>query len=160
MAQNETPITIVGNLVADPELRYTPNGAAVCNFRVASTPRRYNSQTQQWEDGDALYLTCNAWKQQAENIANSLTKGMRIIVNGVLKQRNYESREGERRSVFEVEVSDCGPALLFATAQVARTQPGGNQQQARPQQNNNAGFNQQQPNPWGGQSTQYNNPPF
>lgn len=160
MAQNETPITIVGNLVADPELRWTPNGAAVCNFRVASTPRKYNSQTQQWEDVDALYLTCNAWKQQAENIANSLTKGMRIIVNGVLKQRNYESREGERRSVFEVEVSDCGPSLLFATAQVARTQPGdGGQQQARPQHNNN-GFNQQQSNPWGNQGTQDNNPPF
>lgn len=123
MAQGETPITVVGNLVADPELRYTPSGAAVANFRVASTPRRFDPQSNQWVDGDALFLTCNVWRQAAENVANSLTKGDRVIVTGRLRQRSYESREGERRSVFEVEVDEVGPALKYATAQVQKTAP-------------------------------------
>ncbi|WKD62246.1 Single-stranded DNA-binding protein [Corynebacterium ciconiae DSM 44920] len=124
MAQGDTPITIVGNLVADPELRFTPSGAAVANFRVASTPRRYNSQTGQWEDGEALFLQCNVWRQAAENVAESLSKGMRVIVNGRLRQRSYDTREGERRTVFEVEVDEVGPSLKYATASVNRVQRG------------------------------------
>lgn len=121
MAQGDTPITVVGNLVADPELRYTPSGAAVANFRVASTPRRYDSQSNQWVDGEALFLTCNVWRQAAENVANSLTKGDRVIVNGRLRQRSYETREGEKRTVFEIEVDEVGPSLKYATSQVTRT---------------------------------------
>ena len=127
MAQGETSITVVGNLVADPELRFTPAGAAVANFRIASTPRRFNRQTSQWEDGEAMYLTCNGWRQAAENVAESLSKGMRVIVQGRLRQRSYESREGERRSIFEVEVDEVGPSLSFATAQVTRASRGGGQ---------------------------------
>ena len=121
MAQNETPITVVGNLVADPELRFIPSGAAVANFRIASTPRTFNRETNQWEDGEALFLTCNCWRQMAENVAESLTKGMRVIVNGRLKQRSYQTREGESRTVFEVEVDEVGPSLKYATANVNRT---------------------------------------
>ena len=127
MAQGETSITVVGNLLADPELRFTPAGAAVANFRIASTPRRFNRQTSQWEDGEAMYLTCNVWRQAAENVAESLSKGMRVIVQGRLRQRSYESREGERRSIFEVEVDEVGPSLSFATAQVTRASRGGGQ---------------------------------
>lgn len=127
MAQGETSITVVGNLVADPELRFTPAGAAVASFRIASTPRRFNRQTSQWEDGEAMYLTCNVWRQAAENVAESLSKGMRVIVQGRLRQRSYESREGERRSIFEVEVDEVGPSLSFATAQVTRASRGGGQ---------------------------------
>ena len=126
MAQGDTPITVVGNLVADPELRYTPNGAAVANFRVASTPRRFDSQSNQWVDGEALFLTCNVWRQAAENVANSLTKGDRVIVNGRLRQRSFETREGEKRTVFEVEVDEVGPSLKYATADVTKTPRGGN----------------------------------
>lgn len=120
MAQGDTVITVVGNLVADPELRFTPSGAAVANFRIASTPRRFNSQTNQWEDGEALFLSCNIWRQAAENVAESLTKGMRVIVQGRLKQRSFETREGEKRTVFELEVDEIGPALKYATAKVTR----------------------------------------
>ena len=121
MSQGNTPITVAGNVIADPELRYTPSGAAVANFRIASTPRRYNSQTNQWEDGEGLFLTCNVWRQAAENVAESLTKGMRVIVNGNLRQRSYETREGEKRTVYEVEVEEVGPSLKWATAKVTRT---------------------------------------
>ncbi|GAA1179865.1 Single-stranded DNA-binding protein [Corynebacterium glaucum] len=121
MAQGDTPITVVGNLVADPELRFIPSGAAVANFRIASTPRTFNRETNQWEDGEALFLTCNCWRQMAENVAESLTKGMRVIVNGRLKQRSYQTREGESRTVFEVEVDEVGPSLKYATANVNRT---------------------------------------
>ncbi|MDO5373527.1 MAG: single-stranded DNA-binding protein [Corynebacterium glutamicum] len=120
MAIGDTPITVVGNLVADPELRFTPSGAAVCNFRMASTPRSFNRQTNQWEDGEALFLTVNVWRQAAENVAESLSKGMRVIVTGRLKQRSYETREGEKRSVFEVEADEVGPSLTFAYANVHR----------------------------------------
>lgn len=126
MAQGETPITVVGNLVADPELRYTPSGAPVANFRVASTPRRYDSQTNQWVDGDAMFLTCNVWRQAAENAAESLKKGMRVIVNGRLRQRSFETRDGEQRRVFEIEVDEVGPSLKYATANVEKTSSGGN----------------------------------
>lgn len=124
MAQGDTQITIVGNLVADPELRFTTQGAAVASFRVASTPRRYNSQSNQWEDGDALFLQCNVWRQAAENVAESLTKGSRVIVSGRLRQRSYETRDGERRTVFEVEVDDVGPSLKYATASVTKVKRG------------------------------------
>ena len=129
MAQGDTPITIVGNLVADPELRFIPNGAAVTNFRVATTPRAYNRDTNQWEDGDAVFLTCNAWRDMAENIAESLTKGMRVIVTGNLKQRSYQTKEGEQRTVYEIDVHDVGPSLKYATATVNRADRQGNGQQ-------------------------------
>ena len=120
MAIGDTPITVVGNVVADPELRFTPSGAAVANFRIASTPRVYNRDTGQYEDGEALFLTCNVWRQAAENVAESLSKGMRVIVNGRLKQRSYQTKEGEQRTVFEIEADEVGPSLKFASAQVNR----------------------------------------
>lgn len=122
----DTVITVVGNLVADPELRFTPSGAAVANFRIASTPRTFDRQTNQWVDGEALFLACNVWRQAAENVAETLTKGMRVIVQGRLKQRSYETREGEKRTVFELEVDEVGPSLRYATAQVNRATGGGN----------------------------------
>ena len=127
MAQGDTPITLVGNLVADPELRYTPSGAAVANFRVASTPRRFDSQSNQWVDGEALFLACNIWRQAAENVANSLTKGDRVIVQGRLRQRSYVTREGEKRTVYEIEVDEVGPSLRYATSQVTKTPRQGGQ---------------------------------
>lgn len=126
MAQGDTPITIAGTIVADPELRFTSSGVPVANFRVASNPRVYNRQTNQHEDGDPLFLPCNVWRDQAENVAESLQKGMRVLVNGVLRQRSYETRDGEKRTVYEVEVEDVGPSLKWATAKVTRTQRGGN----------------------------------
>ena len=121
----ETVITVVGNLVDDPELRFTPSGAAVANFRIASTPRTFDRQTNDWKDGEALFLSCAVWRQAAENVAESLTKGMRVVVQGRLKQRSYETREGEKRTVFELEVEEVGPSLKYATAKVARTTGGG-----------------------------------
>jgi single-strand DNA-binding protein len=121
----ETPITLVGNLTADPELRFTPSGAAVANFTVASTPRTFDRQSNEWKDGDAMFLNCAVWRQAAENVAESLQKGMRVIVSGRLKSRSYETREGERRTVFEVDVDEIGPALKYATAKVTRSSGGG-----------------------------------
>ena len=123
----ETPITLVGNLTADPELRFTPSGAAVANFTVASTPRTFDRQSNEWRDGDAMFLNCAVWRQAAENVAESLQKGMRVIVQGRLKSRSYETREGEKRTVFEVDVDEIGPALRYATAKVTRTSSGGGQ---------------------------------
>jgi single-strand DNA-binding protein len=117
----ETVITIVGNLVDDPELRFTPSGAAVANFRIASTPRIYDRQSGEWRDGDTLFLSCSVWRQAAENVAESLQKGMRAIVQGRLKSRQYETREGEKRTVFEIDVDEVGPSLRSATAKVAKT---------------------------------------
>lgn len=114
----DTTITIVGNLTADPELRFTPSGAAVANFTVASTPRIYDRQTGEWKDGEALFLRCNIWREAAENVAESLTRGARVIVSGRLKQRSFETREGEKRTVIEVEVDEIGPSLRYATAKV------------------------------------------
>ncbi len=116
----DTQITMIGNLVADPELRFTPSGAAVASFRVASTPRYFDKQNNEWKDGESLFLTCNVWRQQAENVTESLAKGMRVIVVGRLRQRSYETREGERRQVMEIEVDDVGPALRNAKASVER----------------------------------------
>jgi len=120
MAAGDTPITVVGNLVADPELRFTASGQPVATFRIASTPRIRDNATNEWKDGDSLFLTCNVWRQAAENVAESLQRGMRVIVTGRLKQRNYETKEGEKRTVYEVEVDDVGPSLRNASAKVAK----------------------------------------
>jgi single-strand DNA-binding protein len=120
MAAGDTPITVVGNLVADPELRFTASGQPVATFRVASTPRVRDNASGEWKDGDSLFLTCNVWRQAAENVAESLQRGMRVIVTGRLKQRNYETKEGEKRTVYEIEVDDVGPSLRNASAKVAR----------------------------------------
>lgn len=117
----ETVITVVGNLVDDPELRFTPSGAAVAKFRVASTPRIFDKQTNEWKDGDGLFLTCSVWRQAAENVAESLQRGMRVVVQGRLKQRSYEDREGVKRTVYELDVEEVGPSLKTATAKVTKT---------------------------------------
>ena len=118
MAAGDTAITIAGNLVDDPELRFTPAGQPVARFRVASTPRFRDNATGEWKDGDSLFLTCNVWRQAAENVAESLTRGMRVIVSGRLRQRSYETKEGEKRTVYEIEVDDVGPSLRNASAKV------------------------------------------
>ena len=120
MAAGDTPITVVGNLVADPELRFTASGQPVATFRIASTPRFLDKATNEWKDGDSLFLSCNVWRQAAENVAESLQRGMRVIVTGRLKQRQYETKEGEKRTVYEVEVDDVGPSLRNASAKVNR----------------------------------------
>jgi single-strand DNA-binding protein len=131
---NETQLTIAGNLVDDPELRFTPSGQPVAKFRIASTPRFYDKQAAEWKDGDTLFLTVNVWRQQAENVAESLTRGSRVIVQGRLRQRSYETKEGEKRTVYEVEADEVAVSLLRATAKVqkaTRTAPGnGSQHQA------------------------------
>ncbi len=121
MAAGDTVITLVGNLVDDPQLKFTASGAAVANFRVASTPRYMDRNTNEWKDGESLFLTCNVWRQAAKHVAESLQRGMRVIVQGRLKQRSYETREGEKRTVFEVEVDEVGPSLRNATAKVTKT---------------------------------------
>lgn len=123
----ETVITVVGNLVDDPELRFTPSGAAVAKFRVASTPRTFDRQTNEWKDGESLFLTCSVWRQAAENVAESLQRGMRVVVQGRLKQRSYEDREGVKRTVFELDVEEVGPSLKNATAKVTKTTGRGGQ---------------------------------
>jgi single-strand DNA-binding protein len=120
----DTVITVVGNLTADPELRFTPSGAAVANFTVASTPRTFDRQTNEWKDGEALFLRCNIWRQSAEHVAESLTRGTRVIVSGRLKQRSFETREGEKRTVIELEVDEIGPSLRYATAKVNKSARG------------------------------------
>jgi single-strand DNA-binding protein len=121
----ETTITIIGNLVDDPDLRFTPSGAAVANFRLASTPRTFDKQTNEWKDGETLFMTCSVWRQAAENVAESLQRGMRVIVSGRLKSRSYETREGEKRTVFEIDVDEVGPSLRSATAKVTRASRSG-----------------------------------
>jgi single-strand binding protein len=164
MASGDVNITVVGNVVADPELRFTSTGAAVATFRVASTPRRYDSQSGQWVDGEALFLTCNVWRQVAENIAETLTKGMRVIVTGRLRSRSYDTQNGDRRTVMELEVDEVGPSLRYATAQVTRNPRGegggnygggfgGNQGGGMRQQQQSAPQQQQQMQP------QYSQPP-
>ena len=125
MAAGDTQITIAGNLVDDPELRFTPAGQPVARFRVASTPRFRDNSTGEWKDGDSLFLTCNVWRQAAENVAESLQRGMRVIVSGRLRQRSYETKEGEKRTVYEVEVDDVGPSLRNASAKVAKVSRSG-----------------------------------
>ena len=120
----ETIITVVGNLTADPELRFTPSGAAVASFTIASTPRTFDRNSNEWKDGEALFLRCSLWRQAAENAAESLTRGMRVIAQGRLKQRSFETREGEKRTVIELDVDEIGPSLKYASAKVNRTQRG------------------------------------
>ena len=148
----ETTITIIGNLTNDPELRFTPAGAAVANFTVASTPRTFDRQSNEWKDGETLFLRASVWREAAENVAESLTKGMRVIISGVLKQRSYETKEGEKRTVIELEVDEIGPSLKYANAKVNRTKrSGGNGGNAGGQSQGNWG---NQPanvggDPWG-----------
>lgn len=125
MAAGDVNVTIVGNLTNDPELRFTPSGAAVASFTVASTPRVLDKATNEWKDGEALFMRCSVWRQYAENVAESLTKGSRVIVTGRLKQRSYETREGEKRTVVEMDVDEVGPALKYATAKVNKVSRGG-----------------------------------
>jgi single-strand DNA-binding protein len=120
----ETVITVVGNLTADPELRFTPSGAAVASFTIASTPRTFDRNSNEWKDGEALFLRCSIWRQAAENVAESLTRGMRVVATGRLKQRSFETREGEKRTVIELDVDEVGPSLRYASAKVNRTQRG------------------------------------
>ncbi|KUN10323.1 single-stranded DNA-binding protein [Streptomyces yokosukanensis] len=141
----ETVITVIGNLVDDPELRFTPSGAAVAKFRVASTPRTFDRQTNEWKDGESLFLTCSVWRQAAENVAESLQRGMRVIVQGRLKQRSYEDREGVKRTVYELDVEEVGPSLRNATAKVTKTAGG-----ARGGQGGYGGGGGQQGGGWGG----------
>lgn len=161
----DTQVTIVGNLVEDPELRFTPAGAAVSNFRIASTPRFFDKNTNEWKDGDALFMSCTVWRQAAENVAESLTKGMRVIVQGRLQQRSYETSAGEKRTVVELQVDEVGPSLTFATAKVtraARSGGGGGGQQQRPA-NDDPWGSQQRPtgsDPWGPPPGQNDEPPF
>ncbi|SES68658.1 single-stranded DNA-binding protein [Geodermatophilus poikilotrophus] len=117
----DTVITVIGNLTSDPELRFTPSGAAVANFTIASTPRTMDRQTQEWKDGEALFLRCNCWRQMAEHVAGSLTRGSRVMAQGRLKQRSFETKEGEKRTVVELEVDEIGPSLRYATATVSKT---------------------------------------
>jgi single-strand DNA-binding protein len=123
----DTVITVIGNLTADPELRFTPSGAAVANFTVASTPRTFDRQSNEWKDGETLFLRASVWREAAENVAESLTKGTRVIVSGRLKSRSYETKEGEKRTVIELEVDEIGPSLRYANAKVNRTQRSGGQ---------------------------------
>jgi single-strand DNA-binding protein len=139
----ETVITVVGNLVDDPELRFTPSGAAVAKFRVASTPRTFDRQTNEWKDGESLFLTCSVWRQAAENVAESLQRGMRVIVQGRLKQRSYEDREGVKRTVYELDVDEVGASLRNATAKVTKTTGRGGQ----------GGYGGGQGGGWGGNSS-------
>ncbi|MEU2712748.1 single-stranded DNA-binding protein [Streptomyces sp. NPDC007205] len=141
----ETVITVIGNLVDDPELRFTPSGAAVAKFRVASTPRTFDRQTNEWKDGESLFLTCSVWRQAAENVAESLQRGMRVIVQGRLKQRSYEDREGVKRTVYELDVEEVGPSLRNATAKVTKTAGG-----ARGGQGGYGGGGGQGGGSWGG----------
>jgi len=146
----ETLITLCGNLVDDPELKFTPSGAAVAKFRIASTPRTFDKQSNEWKDGESLFLTCNVWRQPAENVAETLQRGMRVIVQGRLNQRSYETKEGEKRTVYEIEVEEVGPSLRGATAKVTRA----NRQQSgqgtpQGQQQNRGGQD-----PWASQAPQ------
>lgn len=120
----DTLITVVGNLTADPELRFTPSGAAVASFTIASTPRTFDRASNEWKDGEALFLRCSIWRQAAENVAETLQRGMRVVAQGRLKQRSFETREGEKRTVIELDVDEVGPSLRYATAKVNRTQRG------------------------------------
>jgi single-strand DNA-binding protein len=171
MAAGDTAITIAGNLVDDPELRFTPAGQPVAKFRVASTPRYLDKNTNEWKDGDSLFLTCNVWRQAAENVAESLTRGMRVIVSGRLRQRSYETKEGEKRTVYEIEVDDVGPSLRNASAKVnkvARSSGNGGGQggsgggQGGRSSGGGQGGSGQDPDPWASDSggNYSDDPPF
>jgi len=159
----DTVITVIGNLTADPELRFTPAGAAVANFTVASTPRNFDRQSNEWKDGDALFMRCNIWREAAENVAESLTRGSRVIVSGRLKQRSYETREGEKRTVVELEVDEIGPSLRYATAKVNKANRSGGAGAGNSGGNSSGGFGGSAPadDPWGSTPTAGGDePPF
>src|SRR5690625_913229 len=158
----ETVITVVGNLTADPELRFTPSGAAVASFTVASTPRTFDRQANEWKDGETLFLRCSVWREAAENVAESLAKGNRVIVQGRLVQRSFETREGEKRTVVEMQVDEVGPSMRYATAKVTRTQRGGGGGFGGGGGYSQQGAGQSQPeDPWAsGGSTFGDEPPF
>lgn len=162
----DTVITVIGNLTADPELRFTPSGAAVANFTVASTPRTFDRQSNEWKDGDTLFMRCSIWREAAENVAESLTKGTRVIVSGRLIQRSYETREGEKRTVVELQVDEVGPSLRYASAKVTRAQRSGGGGGFSGGGNAGGGGGSYDADPWatsgptsGGTST-YDEPPF
>lgn len=146
----ETTITVIGNLTSDPELRFTPSGSAVANFTVASTPRTFDRQSNEWKDGETLFLRASVWREAAENVAESLTKGMRVIVTGRLKSRSYETKEGEKRTVIELEVDEIGPSLRYANAKVNRTQRGSQSGQGNGFQGSSSAQSQsgRQDDPW------------
>jgi single-strand DNA-binding protein len=157
----ETTITVIGNLTNDPELRFTPSGSAVANFTIASTPRTFDRQSNEWKDGETLFLRASVWREAAENVAESLTKGMRVIVSGRLKSRSYETKEGEKRTVVELEVDEIGPSLKYANAKVNRTQRSGSGNGGGNGGGNNrgggqqgGGFGQAQDDPWAAQGGQ------
>lgn len=154
---NDVIITVVGNLCEDPSLRFTPSGAAVTNFTIASTPRTFDKQANEWKDGEALFLRCSIWRQAAENVAETLQKGMRVIAQGRLVARSYE-KDGQKRTVNELQVEEIGPSLTFATAKVTRAMRGGQPAQAQQQ----SGWGQQAPtnDPWASSSTAPSEPPF
>ena len=169
----ETVITVIGNLTADPELRWTPSGSAVANFTIASTPRQFDRQSNEWKDGEALFLRASVWKEAAENVAETLTKGMRVIAQGRLRSRSYDTKEGERRTVMELEIDEIGPSLKYASAKVTRTARGngegaagrgngfggGYSNNSHTSSNNGGGWNAPAHDPWntgGGE----NEPPF
>jgi single-strand DNA-binding protein len=155
---NEAQMTLVGNLVDDPELRFTPAGQPVAKFRVASTPRYFDKTANEWKDGDSLFLTCTVWRQAAENVAESLTRGMRVIVTGRLKQRSYETKEGEKRTVYELEADDVAVSLLRATAKVQKVNRSGNSGQAAPA---SSGPGSREADPWASAPGGYSDePPF
>ena len=168
----ETVITVIGNLTSDPELRFTPSGAAVANFTIASTPRTFDKQTNEWKDGDALFLSCSVWRQAAENVAESLQKGMRVVAQGRLKARSYETREGEKRTVMELDVDEVGPSLKYATAKVTRVSGGnrgggfggGDDPWATPAPQSGGGYGGQSApagnDPWGAPGGGSDEPPF
>ena len=171
----DTTITLIGNLTDDPELRFTPSGAAVANFTVASTPSTFNRQTNAWEDGETLFLRCSIWRQAAENVAESLTRGTRVVVSGRLKSRSYETREGEKRTVFELDVDEIGPSLRYATAKVTKAarssssggygggaQPAANDPWASPAASPSSAPSQSAPanDPWAAPGVGSDEPPF
>ena len=161
MAAGDTQITIVGNLVDDPELRFTPAGQPVARFRVASTPRFRDNASGEWKDGDSLFLTCNVWRQAAENVAESLQRGMRVIVSGRLRQRSYETKEGEKRTVYEVEVDDVGPSLRNASAKVNRANRSSGQGGSGYSGQGSSGGSRAEADPWASDSGAYSDePPF
>ena len=152
MAQGDVVVTVIGNLTGDPELRFTPNGQAVASFTVASTTRMLDKATNEWKDGDTLFLRCSVWRQYAENVAESLTKGTRVIVTGRLKQRSYETKEGEKRTVVEMDVDDVGPALRNATAKVNRV--------SRTDSGYSGGAAAPSEDPWAAPASAGDEPPF
>lgn len=155
---NDTVITVIGNLTADPELRFTPSGSAVANFTIASTPRTFDRNTNEWKDGEALFLRSAVWREAAENVAETLTKGMRVIAQGRLRMRSYDDKEGNRRTVTELEVDEIGPSLTFASAKVTRTQRSGGGGNRAPQQAQNQPQQPAQPQQGGGWNAPANDP--